>query len=107
MAMTAMLLSTSAIIVDSFGSKIISRKEIRVGEKILLSVPGIRCQGSVEPIRDHFIAKKGIQKVEGDSINKTNSVVYENQKINRGLKIKWGEKKFRHIGLAYTWNNSA
>jgi cation transport ATPase len=83
MAMMAMVLSTSAIMINSLGSKIISRREIKGGEKMLLSVPGIHCQGCVERIRDHLIAQKGIQKVEGDPAKKTISVVYEDHKIGK------------------------
>ncbi|MFQ6079535.1 MAG: heavy metal translocating P-type ATPase, partial [Thermodesulfobacteriota bacterium] len=87
MAMAAMVLSTSAIMVNSFGSRIISRREIKSGERILLSVPGIHCQGCVDRIRDHLIAQKGIQKVEGDPTKKTISVSFERQKIKKD-KIK-------------------
>jgi P-type E1-E2 ATPase len=81
MAMTAMVLSTSAIMFNSFGSKFISRKEFRNGEKILLSVPGIDCQGCVARIRDHLMVQEGVQKIEGDPAKKTVSVFYEKQKI--------------------------
>ncbi len=87
MAMAAMVLSTSAIMVNSFGSKFISRREIKVKEKILLSVPGIHCQGCVDRIRDHLMAQKGIRKVEGDPSKKTISVFFERQKIKKD-KIK-------------------
>ncbi len=87
MAMAAMVLSTSAIMVNSFGSRIISRREIKGGERILLPVPGIHCQGCVDRIRDHLIAQKGIQKVEGDPTKKTISVSFERQKIKKD-KIK-------------------
>ncbi len=87
MAMTAMVLSTSAIMINSFGSKIISRREIRGKEKVLLTVPGIHCQGCVDRIRDHLTVQKGIQKVEGDPVKKTISVVYEDHKIVK-TKIK-------------------
>ncbi len=96
MAMMAMVLSTSAIMINSLGSKIISRREIKGGEKMLLSVPGIHCQGCVERIRDHLIAKKGIQEVEGDPAKKTISVVYEDHKI--------GKNRIKEViaGLGYT-----
>jgi heavy metal translocating P-type ATPase len=83
MAMTAMVLSTSAIMFNSFGSKFMSRKEFRGGEKILLSVPGIHCQGCVARIRDHLMVQKGVQKIEGDPVKKTVSVFYERQKIKK------------------------
>jgi heavy metal translocating P-type ATPase len=83
MAMTAMVLSTSAIMVNSFGSRFITRKGIEEEEKILLSVPGIHCQGCVDRIRDHLVGQKGIQKVEGNPTKKTISVVFERQKIEK------------------------
>ncbi|MHC4458709.1 MAG: heavy-metal-associated domain-containing protein, partial [Planctomycetota bacterium] len=81
MAMTAMVLSTSTIMMNSFGSKFISPREAKGGEKILLSVPEIHCHGCVALIRDHLIMQEGVQKVEGDPVKKTVSVFYERQKI--------------------------
>ncbi len=83
MAMTAMVLSTSAIMVNSFGSRIISSREIKGRERVLLSVPGIHCQGCVDRIRDHLTRQKGIRKVEGDPTKKTISVAFERQKIKK------------------------
>jgi copper/silver-translocating P-type ATPase len=83
MAMTAMVLSTSAIMFNSFGSKFMSRKEFRGGEKILLSVPGIHCQGCVVRIREHLMVQAGVQKIEGDPVKKTLSIFYESQKIKK------------------------
>jgi copper chaperone CopZ len=87
MAMVAMVFSTSAIMVNSFGSKIISPRKIRGREKILLSVPGIHCQGCLDRIREQLLMEKGIRKVEGDPVKKIVSVVYERRKIERN-KIK-------------------
>jgi heavy metal translocating P-type ATPase len=81
MAMTAMVLSTSTIMINSFGSKLISRREVKEEEKIQLSVPGIHCHGCVALIRDHLKMQEGVQKVEGDPVKKTISVFFEKQKI--------------------------
>ncbi|MEE9611318.1 MAG: heavy-metal-associated domain-containing protein, partial [Desulfatiglandales bacterium] len=89
------VLSTSAIMINSFGSKIISRREAEGREKILLSVPGIHCQGCVDRIRDHLIAQKGIQKVEGNPTKKTISVFFERQKIEKN------QIKQAIVGLGY------
>lgn len=83
MAMTAMVLSTSAIMVNSFGFKIIPRRKMKGGEKILLSVPGIHCQGCVNRIQASLIKQKGIRNVGGDPTNKTISVFFKKHKINK------------------------
>ncbi len=81
MAMAAMVISTSAIMINSFGSRFISQREVRGREKIFLSVPGIHCQGCVERIRDHLVTQKGIRKVDGDPVKKTITVAFERQKV--------------------------
>jgi copper chaperone CopZ len=96
MAMTAMVASTSAIMVNSFGFKIIPRRGSQGREKILFSVPGIHCQGCVERIRDHLMGQKGIQNVEGDPTKKTISVAFEKQKIRQD------QIKKAIAGLGYT-----
>jgi cation transport ATPase len=83
MAMGAMVMSTSAIMLNSFGPGFISRRVIKGREKILMSVPGIHCQGCVDRIRDHLIAEKGIRKVDGDPVKKTITVAFERQKIRQ------------------------
>ncbi len=89
MAMTAMVMSTSAIMVNSFGFKIIPRRETKGRKRILLSVPGINCQSCVDRIRDHLITQKGIQTVEGDPIKKIISVAFIRGEI-RENQIKEG-----------------
>ncbi len=96
MAMAAMVISTSAIMINSFGSRFISQREVRGREKIFLSVPGIHCQGCVERIRDHLVTQKGIRKVDGDPVKKTITVAFERQKV-RADQIKEAI-----AGLGYT-----
>ncbi|MBW1962799.1 MAG: heavy metal translocating P-type ATPase [Deltaproteobacteria bacterium] len=81
MAMTAMVLSTSAIMLNSFGSRFISRKEIKDREKILLTVPQIHCQSCVARIRDHLMGQEGIERVEGNPARKTVSIFFKKQQI--------------------------
>jgi heavy metal translocating P-type ATPase len=95
MAMTAMVLSTSAIMVNSFGFKMIPYRGSKGREKILLSVPGIHCQGCVDRIREHLMGQKGVQNVEGDPIKKTISVAFERQKIRQD------QIKEAIVGLGY------
>ena len=96
MAMAAMVLSTSAIMVNSFGSRIVSPRNVKGAERVVLSVPGINCQGCVDRIRDHLIREKGIKRVEGDPVKKTISVAYEIHKT--------GKNRIKELiaGLGYT-----
>ncbi len=96
MAMAAMVLSTSAIMINSFGSGFIPRREIKGREKIFMSVPGIHCQGCVDRIRDHLIGQEGIRKVDGDPVRKTITVAFERRKVRQD------EIREAIAGLGYT-----
>lgn len=83
MAMTAMVLSTSAIMVNSFGFKIRTTIKEKAGEGIgehtllVLDVPGIHCESCIKRIEQDLLSKKGIKGVSGDVVNKKITVIYD------------------------------
>ncbi len=82
MAMTAMVLSTLAIIINSFGLKIgklmVSAESRLEGVSSLqLHVPGIHCQSCIRQIEQHLLAIKGIKGVSGDPSEKRLIVYFD------------------------------
>jgi len=90
MAMVAMAASVTAVLLNSFGGRLIPkiRKKGEVPmEKLVLKIPTIHCEGCVENIQRALKAKKGIALVEGNSQTKEVTVSYLQEEI--------GEQKIR------------
>ncbi len=90
MAMVAMAASVTAVLLNSFGGRLIPkiRKKGEVPmEKLVLKIPTIHCEGCVENIQRALKAKKGVALVEGNSQTKEVTVSYLQEEI--------GEQKIR------------
>ena len=87
MAMAAMVLSTSAIMVNSFGLKVRTTIKGKAGEMrseyttLVMSVPGIHCQSCVKGIEQGLVSKKGVEGISGDPANKKITVIYDRRMI--------------------------
>jgi heavy metal translocating P-type ATPase len=83
MAMAAMVLSTTAIMINSFGFKITTAIRQRVSEKkgeypvVVLNIPGIHCQSCIKHIEGKLLSIKGVKSVSGDSETKKVTVFYD------------------------------
>ncbi len=93
MAMSAMVLSTTAIMVNSFGlriRRIKERAEERMGEyaAVELAVPGIHCQSCIRHIEQGLVALNGVKGVTGDPARKVLTVYFDRGRI--------GEEDVRH-----------
>jgi heavy metal translocating P-type ATPase len=82
MAMSAMVLSTTAIMINSFGmrfSAIKERADEAMGEysSLYLDVPGIHCQSCIRHIEQGLAAIKGIKAVAGDPVRKRLTIYYD------------------------------
>ncbi len=90
MAMVAMAASVTAVLLNSFGGRLIPkiRKKGEVPmKKLVLKIPTIHCEGCVENIQRALKEKKGVALVEGNPQTKEVTVSYLQEEI--------GEQKIR------------
>lgn len=104
MAMGAMVLSTTAIIVNSFGLRvgtIRERASERMGEytPLVLDVLGIHCQACIKHIEKSLIAKSGVKGVTGNPKQNELKVFYDRKLIEEG------SIKRTIVELGYTLNS--
>jgi cation transport ATPase len=86
-AMIAMAFSVSAVLLNSFGGRMLKRREAPVraiadstGDKfieITIAVPGIHCAACVETISANLALEDGVGRVSGDAKDKTITVAFD------------------------------
>jgi len=89
MAMAAMILSTTAIMINSFGFKITTSIRQRAGEKkgeyavMVLNIPGIHCKSCIDRIEKSLLSIKGVKSVSGDPETKKVRIFYDQKVTGR------------------------
>jgi len=80
-AMVAMSASVSAVLLNSFGGRLLPRRTVEPPSTLILTVPTIHCQGCVAAIGEGLLARAGVVAVEGDPAARTITVHYRPRAI--------------------------
>ncbi|MCZ6480415.1 MAG: heavy metal translocating P-type ATPase [candidate division NC10 bacterium] len=86
MAMVAMAASVTTVLLNSFGGRLLPRREIKkevTMEKLTLKVPTIHCEGCVSGIREKLQELPDVQAVEGNVQEKRITVTLRDGQIGR------------------------
>jgi copper chaperone CopZ len=86
MAMVAMAASVTAVLLNSFGGRLLPRRETKeqvTVEKLVLKVPTIHCEGCLTGIRDALQKLPDIQAVDGGVKDKRITVTHRDGQMGR------------------------
>ncbi len=98
-AMIAMALSVSAVLLNSFGGRILPRRRgdqevvgpvsnaaqvVNLGpiEQVVVKVPGIRCSACIDTITAHLLLNEGVELVKGDANRKEVTVSFHADRVS-------------------------
>ena len=85
LAMVAMAGSVTAVLLNSFGGRLIPKKRkkaVEQEEKVVIRVPTIHCSGCVNNVQRALNAKRGVNHVEGDPQTKEFTISYLEHEID-------------------------
>ncbi len=83
-AMVAMAASVSAVLLNSFGGRLLPKHRVGQTEtrELTLKVPTMHCEGCLRNIQNTLAQRAGVQEVDGDLSTKQVTVVYDQDKID-------------------------